>query len=317
MKTMLPYDYQLMMENKYSQSNIRKYILKDIQECREIMDKLHICVIDIKKWADKPHYESKYKSLAVIREMTEEGLRDLLLDMMSVLLTQSYKMEITSAVGLVSGFMPWEEYTVKIKRAAELIYHLANCDLINMSPAYLSETETILISNKYSISGDTAKYIEMSRFTPPMVCEPVKVKSVHDSGYLTKQRFSLLKSKHKHNYPVNLIAINKFNAIPLSLDIDFLKEVEDSIKMEVGDEIDVEKREKLFNQYKLETYEVCMDVIRAGNVFYETHFWCGRGRTYSRGYHINSQGNSYRKAMINFAEPAVIDEDIEQYKDFF
>lgn len=317
MAKMLPYDYQLMLENKYSKSNIRTYIMNDIRECNELMDKLHICTMDVIEWAKKPHYESKHASLAVLREMEPEDITNLLVDMMSMLLTQSYQMEITSAVGLVAGFMPWDDYLVQIKRASELIFHLANCDIIDMAPAYLSETETILLSNKYSIGGDTAKYIEMSKFTPPMVCMPLPVKSTRDSGYLTKQRFALLKSKHQHNYQVNLSAINKFNQTPLTLDIDFLKAIEDSIDMSVGDEVDVEKREKAFQKYQLETNEVCMDIIRAGNEFYETHFWCGRGRTYSRGYHINSQGNSYRKAMINFAEAAPIEEDIDNWKEFF
>lgn len=314
---MLPRDYQMMLENKYSKANIRKYILKDISECEEMMDKLHICTMEVIQWADEPHYESKHASLAVLREMEPEEVQGLLVDMMSMILTQSYQMEITSAVGLVAGFMPWDDYLVKIKRASELLFHLANCDLINMSPAYLSETETILISNKYSIGGDTAKYIELSKFTPPMVCVPEPVKSTRDSGYLTKQQFALLKSKHQHSMPVNLEAINKFNSIPLTLDIEFLKMVQDEIAIAVGDEVDVDKRQQAFEKYTLETYEVCMDIIRAGNEFYETHFWCGRGRTYSRGYHINSQGNSYRKAMINYAEAAELNEDIDDWKQFF
>lgn len=314
---MLPYDYQLMLENKYSKSNIRTYIMNDIRECNELMDKLHICTMDVIEWAKKPHYKSKHASLAVLREMEPEDITNLLVDMMSMLLTQSYQMEITSAVGLVAGFMPWEDYLTQIKRASELIFHLANCDIIDMAPAYLSETETILLTNKYNIGGDTAKYIEMSKFTPPMVCMPQPVKSTRDSGYLTKQRFALLKSKHQHNYPVNLEAINKFNQTPLTLDIDFLKAVEDSIDMGVGDTVDVEKREKAFKKYQMETNEVCMDIVRAGNEFFETHFWCGRGRTYSRGYHINSQGNSYRKAMINFAEAAPMDNSVNDYAEYF
>lgn len=317
MTQMLPRDYQLMMENKYSKANIRTYIVKDIEGCKELMDKLHICTMDVQEWAKKDHYESKYNSLAVIREMEPEEVKGLLIDMMSMILTQSYQMEITSAVGMVAGFMPWDDYLVAIKRAGELLFHLANCDIIDMSPAFLSETETILIKNKYNIGGETAKYIEMSKFTPPMVCVPEPVKSSRDSGYLTKQKFALLKGKHQHGYPVNLSAINKFNATPLTLDVEFLKMVEDEIEMVVGDEVDVEKRQNAFDKLRLETYDVCMDIIRAGNEFYETHFWCGRGRTYSRGYHVNSQGNSYRKAMINFAEAAPIDEDMDAWKEFF
>ncbi|WVI66504.1 RNA polymerase [Vibrio phage pVco-7] len=313
---MLPRDYQMMMETKYSKSNIRKYILDDIQECQELMDKLHICALQVEKWCQEDHYESKKESLAVLLD-EEFSIKDLLVDIMSMVLTQSYRMEITSAVGLVAGFMPWEDYRIKIKRAAELLFHLAACDIIDMAPAFISETNTVLISNKYSIGGDTAKYIEMSKFTPPMVCVPEPVKSTRESGYLTKQQFAILKGKHQHNYPVNLASINNFNSIPLSLDHEFLRMVEDELETDAETEMEIDKRRKAFDKLRLETYDVCLDIIRAGNEFYETHFWCGRGRTYTRGYHINSQGNSYRKAMVNYAEAADINEDIEDWKQYF
>lgn len=315
--TMLPYDYQMMLENKYSKANIRQYILEDIKGCKELMDKLHICSMDVINWANKEHYQSKHESLGMLRDMSQDEIKDLLIDMMSMILTQSYRMEITAAVGMVAGFMPWDDYKVAIKRAAELLFHLANCDIINMTPAFISDTDTVLISNNYSIGGETAKYIEMSKFTPPMVCVPQTVKSSRDSGYLTKQKFALLKGKHQHNYPVNLSAMNKFNQIPLTLDIEYLKAVEDEIELSVEEPKEIEKQQHQFDRYRLETYDVCMDMIRAGNEFYETHFWCGRGRTYVRGYHINSQGNSYRKAMVNFAEHTPITEDVDAWKEFF
>lgn len=313
MKTMLPRDYQLMLENKYSKANIRSYILKDIAECKELMDKLTVCTQSINIWINENHYESKKESLQKLKEV---DITELLVDMLSVLLTQSYKMEITAAVGLVAGFTPWKDYKEAIKRSAELLYHMAACDIIDMSPAFLSETDTILISNKYGLSGETAKYIEMSKFTPPMVCVPETVKNARESGYLTKQKFSILKPKHMHNYPINLSSINKFNSTPLSLDMEFLKMVEDEISITVDSEKEVEMQTKNFNKFRLETYDVCLEMYKAGNQFYLTTFYDARGRTYSRGYHINYQGNSYRKAMINMM-PVGINEDIEQYKDLF
>jgi len=314
MKTMLPRDYQMMLENKFSKSNIRTYILNDISECKELMDKLHICSVTIRKWAANPHYQSKYDSLAVLRD-EDFDIKTMLVDVMSQVLTQSHRMEITAAVGLTLGFLPWSEPKEALKRGAEILYHMAACDIIDMTPAYMSETETVLINNKYSIGGDTAKYIQRAKFTPPMVCPPEIVKTCHDSGYLTPQKFSILKGKHKHPYPINTDSINRFNSIPLTLDIDFLTTVTEQIELDVNADVDIEERTKQFDKYTRETNETAMDIVRSGNVFYETHFNCGRGRTYSRAYHINSQGNSHRKAMQNFAEGAALtyDADIELF----
>ena len=324
-KRMLPHDYQMMMETKYSKSNIREYVRKDIEECSDLMAKINICVVDITRWIDAEHYDSKKESLQLFKEINVE---DMIIDIMALMLT-AYPLhvafDLTAAVGLVNRCLPHKENSERVKRCGEILYHMANSDLVTMRPAYANSKNVITVANKYSIGGDTAKYINLSRFTPPLVCEPNEIKSARDSSYLTKQSFAVLKSKHAHDYEINLVSINKFAQTPFSLDKETLYLIEDQIKAKKKKKYDTnatvanaEQKEKAFDKLTLTTAEVCADLIKAGNRFFFDPFYCGRGRTYCRGYHVNMHGNSFRKSMLNFADPVDMDQTgIDEYREMF
>ena len=322
---MLPVDYQLMMETKYSKANIRNYVRQDISGCADLMAKINICVVSIVRWINEDHYESKKTSLKVFLEV---DIEEMIIDIMALMLTAyplNVQFDLTAAVGLVNKCLPQKSDSERIKRCGEILFHMASNDLVNMRPAFASAKGVITISNKYSIGGETAKYITLSRFTPPMVCEPNEIKRCKDSAYLTKQQFSALKGKHQHDGEINLVSLNKFIQTPFSLDIETLMMIEDYIKPKKKKKYDTNavvanttQKEKAFESLTLTTAEVCSDLVKAGNRFYFDGFYCGRGRTYCRGHHVNMHGNSFRKSMLNFADPVQVDpSSVEEYRDFF
>lgn len=56
-----------------------------------------------------------------------------------------------------------------------------------------------------------------------------------------------------------------------------------------------------------DSYKVCRELIAKGNKFWMTHRPDFRGRLYSQGYHVNTQGNSFRKAIVELAEPEIVE----------
>jgi len=47
-------------------------------------------------------------------------------------------------------------------------------------------------------------------------------------------------------------------------------------------------------------------MVSQGNEFYLTNKVDKRGRIYSQGYHINTQGTSFKKAMIDLAHEELV-----------
>ncbi len=304
METILPIDYQRMIENRYSDTNIHKLVVEEITTSKLLEAKLDNCVTNIIEWCNQEHYDSKKECLDILKE---EDIQDILIRMLAKIMPITGSTTIANIVSQTYYLLPFDKYSlsIQLKRTAELIYQLAIVDIIDITPAFNSEEGTITINNNFLLSEKVSNIIRKSMFLPPMVCEPNKVKSYKDSGYLRKNKYSILKKKHQHNFPINLDAINQFNGTPLSLDIDTLKQTVDEFKDSSKDRNtdDIE----MFERYTSETHKVALELIHAGNKFYETYFYDGRGRIYSRGYHINHQGNCYRKAMINFKETGSIE----------
>jgi DNA-directed RNA polymerase len=62
-----------------------------------------------------------------------------------------------------------------------------------------------------------------------------------------------------------------------------------------------------WKHFKKQGYEFYKLMTRTGNRFYLTHAVDKRGRAYARGYHITSQGTSFKKAMIELAQEEIVE----------
>ena len=74
-------------------------------------------------------------------------------------------------------------------------------------------------------------------------------------------------------------------------------------KRKIGESFeDFRKRRKqaeVFYEHSLKTMKMMMAL---GNEFWLTHKYDRRGRTYAVGYHINSQGTDYNKAVLELSK---------------
>lgn len=312
---MLPRDMQLMFENRFSKQNIRKLMLKEIEESPIVLARVKICAKQITEWMNQEHYQSKQESL---KQLEEINLEELIIDCLAQILPMGRSIELTQIVGQLAGFLPYDDYIESVKRMSELVVKFAEADLIDIVPAYASPTGTILVRNVLALDEKIVRYIEQAKFLPPMVCPPNIIKSNHDCGYLTFKKHLILKGYNQHNDDVCIDSINLLNQVPYSLDIELLKSIEEELTPGKGKKeiTDLEKRKEDFDTLVLKTNDVCIDLIHAGNKFYFTHHPDARGRTYCRGYHCSYQGNSYRKAMLNFADTMPVD-DFEDYAEYF
>ena len=123
------------------------------------------------------------------------------------------------------------------------------------------------------------------------------------NGTLTNESSSLILGRGNDiGQHINKDFLNSIQAIPFSLNMDMLELLSDTLK-EPEEELtyfDKQDRIKAFNNLLQETDTVIDYLLENDNKFWFLWKYDKRGRSYSQGYHINPQGNAYRKAILEF-----------------
>jgi hypothetical protein len=123
------------------------------------------------------------------------------------------------------------------------------------------------------------------------------------SGYLSYNDSLILGSGNHHEGDLCLDVINLQNNIPLKLNIEFLKEQEMLPNFKI---VTPEQREQ-WEAFKHASHRIWLLIYNQGNKFYLTNKVDKRGRLYSVGYHINTQGNQFQKAMVELDDEEVVE----------
>lgn len=165
---------------------------------------------------------------------------------------------------------------------------------------------------KFEISKDIQEELDRFQFPLPMIIRPKIVKSNKETGYLTSKSSIILKNNY-HEDDVCLDHINRINSIKLKLDMDTAMMVKNKWKnldrQKEGETWqEYQKRQKAFEKYNSTTLMVMELINQNSEFFYLTHAYDKRGRTYTRGYHINDQGNEWNKAVVEFFHTEIIKE---------
>lgn len=192
-----------------------------------------------------------------------------------------------------------------VQKTADAILLATQIDLVDWNP------HLKLFIVKYDITADVQLDLDRYQFPLPMIVEPKELKCNSDTGYFTSSNSVILKNNH-HEEDVCLDHLNHMNKIKLTINNDVASFIENSWrnldKPKPGEERkDYDKRVKAFEKYDRTARDVLAHLDIAGNEFYLTHKVDKRGRTYCQGYHVNYQGNTWNKAVIEFAEGEVTD----------
>ena len=124
--------------------------------------------------------------------------------------------------------------------------------------------------------------------------------------------------ENHHDDNICLDVINTLNSNEYELDIEFIKQYKEEatevtieqlqenarIKDKVLTDIDAQKKLKEirdnWDKYQEQGAFLQHLMVHHGNSFYLCNKVDKRGRIYSSGYHVNVQGSSFKKAMVNF-----------------
>lgn len=276
--------YQRHVETTHNE----RLIIKEIEEL--IIDCVDECVPIVLEYFDQEHHKAV--------KARHDEFRDVLDILIKKTLTKIALFghtELLTILGSVNLGCP----IATGKTVAEVIGCLSDTGLFDVYQD--SETAIWYISSNVVVPEELAERASKMHYMPPMVVPPNILSKNYDSDLLTVKSSMILGKGNHHDNEICLDALNKFNQIPLTLNQELLTSFNDRPKDDWLPET-VQQWQDFYKQ----SYGVYKDIIQTGNTFYQRHKYDKRGRMYVQGYHVNSQGNSFRKAMVELAEPEVV-----------
>jgi DNA-directed RNA polymerase len=164
---------------------------------------------------------------------------------------------------------------------------------------------------KFTISADVQEELDRYQFPLPMVVPPKQVKNNSQTGYFTPGGSIILKKNH-HSEDVCLDHINRVNKTQFVINQEVATLVKNQWRnldkpKEGESREDFDRRKKAFEKYDRTAREVIQTITAESPVFYLTHKYDKRGRTYCQGYHVNYQGAPWNKAVVQFAKQELVE----------
>ena len=112
----------------------------------------------------------------------------------------------TSVTAQMASRLRFSDKTEAITTTAELMAVLCNTDAFDIrKPAVYA---SLMIISRIQLSDKLVDFIDNSQYLPPMVCEPLELKTNFDSGYLTHNDSLILGSGNHHDGDICLDVLN-------------------------------------------------------------------------------------------------------------
>lgn len=309
------------IESRYSRKHIDTYIGDFIASDDGVMAKVKQGVALLEAWLQGSYYESKQLRLAQVKEL---DLTELVTELFTGIAYVTKPELFTSVTSKLASRLGFDDKREAITTVAEITAVLCATDAYDITKA--DRFASLMLVSRMPLPAQLLEYIEQSMYLPPMVCEPLELKTNYDSGYLSHKESVILGRGNHHSENVCLDVLNKVNRVALTLATDFLLAMEEDPNKEFTlEEVHasalkkgkiltdaqakaiLQKQIEHWHRFKPQSAKVYMALHNCGNQFHLTHKVDKRGRIYSQGYHINTQGTSYKKAMVEFAKQELVE----------
>ena len=241
-----------------------------------------------------------YKTKTDIVNMIDEDIADELA--ISILFTTILlgKSTFQSYIGHVASQINLE---IESFRKAQLsAWILAYCDggAYDIIAPAIGSMMSYSVEPKISLSIEDSQELARCFFLPPSKDKLNDWTNPFNGGYSFERSYAILgDSFNRHNYPIDLKTLNILQSVKYKLtnNVDTPQVLEDDAS---------EDRIAQFALAQIQTRKVLKD-YRDSEFSFVWKF-DKRGRVYSSGYDINVQGDSYRKASLEFANTEVVNE---------
>lgn len=280
---------QESIEQRYNAKLVEAEVVKHLETDADAQAKITKGVELLQEWAAMKHYPSKR---ARVEQLLQLDLQELVFNLF-VGIAYIIKPELfTSVTAKLAGRLGFDDKRDAIATVAEMLAVLCHTDAFDITKA--DRMASLMMVSRLYLPPSLITQMQEAEYLPPMVCTPLELRGNYDSGYLTLKDSLILGKGNHHNGNICLDVLNTVNRVALKLDMDFLLTVEE----EPTFELDTAEKRDLWLQFKNQSERFYMLMHETGNKFYLTNKVDKRGRIYSQGYHINTQGTAYKKASI-------------------
>ena len=297
METMREIVLQEMNEMRFNRMHIDAKIREEIKANPAMCDKMAQGVDLLKQHMAGSYYESKMKRIA---QLVNLDLEAMVLDLFTGIAYCLRPELFTSVTAQLASRLKFSNKTEAITTVAEITAVLCATDAFDIEKA--NKMASLMVVSNIPLSERLVTFIEESQFLPPMVCEPLELTHNYSSGYLTHNDSLILGTGNHHDGDICLDVLNTMNKVALKLDTEFLSQVEE----EPTFDLDTQDKLDQWNRFKEQSYMTYSLLASQGNQFYLNHKVDKRGRIYCHGYHVSTQGTSFKKAMLEFAKEELV-----------
>ncbi len=295
------YELQCKIEHIFGKNHIREQVLKDIDPESNLFASL---VDNINNYRNKTYsYTSKNKRLKALTVSSDDLAIELII---AVITIEPTIVPVQVVISKLIPHLKCSNLIDGVKIAGEIIA-VCEGDLFTLhhNTDLENETDTLGIKPKFQVKAHTQDFINNTKYLPPMICKPIPWKGNTGYGNVTGSGSVILGTGNDEGQNQNLLTINILQSIEWELNEEMLEFMEVSKKA-----LDTIEKRQNFDLMVNSSEVVYKDLLEQGNKFYLVWKYDFRGRSYSQGYHVNLQSNSYRKAIMNFKHKELITDEI-------
>ena len=243
-------------------------------------------------YVDRCYYPSKNRRLSLWAPDKGE-INELVLAIFTATLVNP-SLTYQAISGMIAGRIGLDDHIAQVTCAAECIALVSKTGLIDIT--HTATGSYIMVATEYELEGIPEPDRHEILMEPP----PIYTENYHeDFG----SRILGGKQNH-HDGDICLDHINRVNSICYSLNKPFLSKYEEAPTYA----LDTREKREQWEHFVRTSYRKYIEVAQKGNRFYLNHNDDKRGRCYAEGYHINTQGSSFKKAMIMLADAEIVEE---------
>ncbi|AYA64305.1 hypothetical protein [Alteromonas sp. RKMC-009] len=292
-------DHQRYVEKTFSKKSIEKVIVRDLTSDPDIAQLISDAADAVDEWRQGDYFPKKNYRLSQLAGLDFD---DVVLSILVHTCQITEPKPFTEVFGQVAGVLRMDDKVDGIKTAAEIMAVITEFGFYDLIQE--EEYGQWYLVNNLQLEETTVNHINRTKYLPPMVVSPNEVMSNYDNALLTEKSSMILGKGTYHDGDICLDSLNTFNQVPLCLNQRLLTQLSETPKNPEKMSHDTKRQ---WNTFVKESYGIYRELIQLGNRFWLTHKYDKRGRTYSQGYHVNTQGNKFRKAIIEFADKEVIE----------
>ena len=303
--------YRYLLQEKIEKTFSKKFIVQqavdDLLTCESIVNKLNRGIEYVNTWLNKGHDIDRELRLLAVREL---DIKELVMQVVACISLECQKpMKLVSVASLCARHLNMSDKVEAIHTMAEIIAVLGETDLFDNKKT----REGWIVLSRVELDSEVTQYADNALYLPPLIIKPRKIRHNRDSGYITQRGESLILGFYENHHDDNICldVLNILNSNEYELDTDFINQYEEQWHREELSQQEYEELshadreiynmdEKNWKKFQEQGKFFQTLMIHHGNSFYLCNKVDKRGRIYSSGYHVNVQGSSFKKAMVNF-----------------